>query len=255
MIWKHLLQLYEESRLNEGEPDCTFAETLIFDEGWLLRSVLTAWRTGSTSSQLPFLPFPPDARIYSEGQLRTPFRARRRGDPQAESHTHVDGIAGHFRIADGTKSGIELDSGCRYLAAFEAKLFSPIARGTKNAPHYDQVSRTSACLIHALLGAGLAAGGAAHLVILYPQDNLDVDPNDYVQVHIQERIKNRLHAYKTAGKPTPEITQFEAGWEEMLAQIAIQFETWEKVLDEIGDGELNRFYELCKKFNRGPVGP
>jgi hypothetical protein len=258
-VWKELLKIYQENCLNEGNPECLFAETLLFNEGWLLRSVLKEWKIGSMTPELTFLPFPPDARVYSEGQLRTPFKVRRRsqrtGEPKGETNTRVDGIAGHFSIAAGTKSGIELDSGCRYIAVFEAKLFSPIAKGTKNAPDYDQVSRTAACLIHALLGAGLAAGGAAHLVILYPQDNLDVDPNDYVEVHIKERIKNRLQAYKRAGDSTPEIGQFEAGWEEMFVQIAIHFETWEKVLDEIGDSELNRFYELCKHFNRPPAHP
>ena len=52
--------------------------------------------------------FPAGAVVYSEGQLRTPFKARFQGDPQAESYTRVDGIAGDFSIAEGTKLGIEL---------------------------------------------------------------------------------------------------------------------------------------------------
>jgi hypothetical protein len=90
---KHLLGVYEESRLNVGRPECLFAETEIFREGWLLRSVLKEWKTGSASSKLPFLPFPDDARVYSGGQLFTPFKARRRGDPRAETNTRIDGIA------------------------------------------------------------------------------------------------------------------------------------------------------------------
>ena len=146
-MWKRLLELYDESKLNEGQPECLFAETLIFNEGWLLRSVLKEWKASSKRYKLPFLPFPADARVYSEGQLRTPFKARFRGDSKAETNTRVDGVAGHFSIATGTKSGIELACDCRYIAAFEAKLYSPIAKGTKRAPGYDQVSRTTACLI------------------------------------------------------------------------------------------------------------
>ena len=110
-MWEHLIELYEESRLNAGQPECLFAETLIFNEGWLLRSVLKEWRASSASSRLPFLHFPAEAVVYSEGQLRTPFKARFQGDPGAESHTRVDGIAGHFAIAAGTKSGTELAPG------------------------------------------------------------------------------------------------------------------------------------------------
>lgn len=127
-MWNHLLDIYGESRLNPGHPECLFAETLIFNEGWLLRSVLKAWKTSAPSARLPFQFFPADAKVYSEGQLRTPFKAWFRGDPEAETHTCVDGIAGNFSVAAGTKTGIELDPGCRYVAAFEARPEAPQTR-------------------------------------------------------------------------------------------------------------------------------
>jgi hypothetical protein len=201
---------------------------------------------------LPFLPFPAEAKVYSEGQLRTPFKAQFRGDPQAETHTRVDGTAGCFSIAAGTKTGIELAPGCRYIAVFEAKLYSPIGKDTKNAPQYDQVSRTAACLIHALLQAEPQEGNEAHIVVLYPKDNLDIRPREFDKVHIRDRVRERLAAYKSAGGSTPEIERFEAGWEERLGRMAVHFETWEKVLDGIGDSELDRFYELCRKFGGPP---
>jgi hypothetical protein len=247
-VWKRLLEIYEESRLNEEKPECLFAETLIFNEGWLLRSVLKEWKTNSRRSQFAFFRFPPDARVYSEGQLRTPFKARSRKDKQAESHTRVDGVVGHFSIAPGTKSGIKLASDCRYIAVFEAKLYSPIGKGIKKAPEYDQVSRTAACLIHTLLGAGLAADCAAYIVILHPEDNLDIDRSHFEKADITERIRMRLAEYKVAGGFTPEIERFEAGWETVLEQLDVEFQTWEEVLNEIGSESLMRFYELCKEF-------
>ena len=54
-MWRHLLEIYQESRLNAGTPACLFAETLIFNEGWLLRSVLQAWKVGGARRGLPFL--------------------------------------------------------------------------------------------------------------------------------------------------------------------------------------------------------
>lgn len=249
-MWRHLLKLYDENRLNDGPPECLFAETQIFNEGWLLRSVLKAWRTSSTRSNVPFLPFPAEARVYSEGQLRTPFKARRRGDPTAETHTRVDGIAGHFSIATDTKSGIALDRGCGYIAAFEAKLYSSIGKGTKNAPGYDQVSRTAACLIHALLEATPAADCAAHLVVLYPADYPDLEPDTYAKAQLRDQIASRLKGYKQAGDATPEIRRFEAGWEERLQQLGVHFQTWEDVLNEIGSESLMQFYGRCQQFNR-----
>jgi|GEM_PF-1075350 len=251
-MWNHLLDVYGESRLNPGKPECLFAETLIFNEGWLLRSVLKAWKTNSTSGRLPFLPFPTEAKIYSEGQLRTPFKARFRGDPQAETHTRVDGIAGYFSIAAGTKTGIELAPGCRYVAVFEAKLYSPIGKGVKHAPGYDQVSRTVGCLIHALLQAKAREGNEAHIVVLYPKDNLDIRPREFDKVHIRDRIRERLAGYISAGGSIPEIDRFEADWEETFGRMVVHFETWEKVLDGTEDSELDRFYELCRQFNGPP---
>ena len=128
-----LLQIYEESRLNQGQPESLFNPTLIFNEGWLLRGVLRQWKLAPGKSCLPFLPFPADAKIYSEGQLYSPFAPRQRGDKLAEAHTHVDGIVGHFSIG-ATKSGIEVDAGCRYLAVFEAKLLQPDRRRHQQRP-------------------------------------------------------------------------------------------------------------------------
>lgn len=250
-----LLRLYDESLLNPGQPECLFAETLIFNEGWLLRSVLNRWKTQPPSSTPPFLPFPEDARVFSEGQLYTPFRARRRGDPEAETNSRVDGIAGHFSIASGTKSGIVLVPHCRYIAVFEAKLYSRLAKGITNEPDYDQVSRTTACLIQGLLEARPQPGCKAHVVVLYPQDNLSINPSEFAKVHIGERIGKRLNHYKLAGETAPHITRFEASWEEALRLVEVHFETWEKVLSNIADGQLNRFYGLCKRFNRPPAGP
>jgi hypothetical protein len=254
-MWNLLLAIYEANLLNVGEPKCLFAETQIFNEGWLLRSVLQAWKTNSPASESPFLPIPKDAKVYSEAQLFTPFKVRRRseraGEPKGETNTRVDGIAGYFSIAPGTKSGIELDRGCPYIAVFEAKLYSPLSTGITHAPKYDQVSRTTACLIHALLEAKPKDGSEAHLVVLYPADHPRIDPGRYEKNHVKHRIASRLKGYKDAGKATDEIRQFETGWEEMSEYVDVHFVTWEDVVDEIDDVELHWFYGLCRQFN-GP---
>lgn len=169
------------------------------------------------------------------------LKARFMGDPQAETHTRVSGVVGHFTIEPGTKSGIVLASDCAYIAAFEAKLYSPIAKGVKAAPGYDQVSQTTASLLQALLGAGVGADCAAHVIVLYLEDNPHIDPGAYTEVLIGERIRERLAGYQGAGVATAEIKRFEAGWQAALARVGLHFVTWERVLAGIGDGELDRF--------------
>ena len=248
-MWRLLLQMYNASLLNEGQPECLFAKTEIFNEGWLLRSVLKYWKTSSKRSKYAFFRFPPAARVYSEGQLRTPFKARPGGDDLAESNTRVDGVAGHFSIAPRTKSGIQLAPGCQFVAVFEAKLYSPIGKRVRNVDDYDQISRTTACLVHALLQAEPSDDLKAHLVVLYPADNLNIVPGKYKDSHVKDQIDGRLKAYKDAGEVTDEIRQFEAGWEGMLGKLQTHFVTWEAVLDEIEDENLEQFYDLCKESN------
>ena len=252
-MFRELLEIYQSSLVNEGAPECLFAETLIFNEGWMLRSVLKEWLTGSKRSQFRFLPFPGGVKLYSEGQLRTPFKAGYRGDPQAESHTRVDGIVGNFSIV-GTKSGIGLNPDFRYVSVFEGKLYSRIARGTKNAPYYDQISRTTACIINAILQAGTGTGYRAHLAVLYPEDNRHIDPALYSTAYIENQITKRVQAFMEAGTDDGDITRFAAGWRDVLKNLQIWFVPWEEVLAEIGCDDLDRFYELCKRFNRRPTG-
>jgi hypothetical protein len=242
----HLLEVYHSSVSDSGSPGCAFRETLIFNEGWLLRAVLEAWRSRRTEGPFAFLPFPPDAAYYSEGQLRTPFAARRRGDPLAETHTHVDGIVGHFSIDTRTHSGIRLAPHARYIAVFEAKLYSPLSAGTRHAAGYDQVARTAACLLHALITSG-ARPAATHLAVLYPSDNRGVRPERHELPALQAAIAARLQQYQAA-RGGAEV--FAADWQARLGEISLSFVTWEDALAGLDDRTFDEFYRLSRRFNR-----
>jgi hypothetical protein len=246
---KELIEVYKAGLLNKGVPECLFPETLIFNEGWLLRTVLAEWKAGSAKSRFGFLPFPDDAKIYSEGQLYTPFKARFRGDKQTETHTHVDGVIGHFSIS-GTKSGIVLEPDFKYVAAFEAKMYSALAKGTKNAPYYDQVSRTAACLINCVLQVGRRDDYRAHLVVLYSDDNRHIGATQYTKTYIEKRIAERLRTYIENGGSTEATELFVSCWKDVLKNLQVWFLAWEKVLTEIASDDLSQFYDLCRRFNR-----
>ena len=53
---EELLRIYEENRLNRGQPESLFNPTLIFNEGWLLRAVLRQWKLAPGKTRVPFLP-------------------------------------------------------------------------------------------------------------------------------------------------------------------------------------------------------
>ena len=180
--------------------------------------------------------------------MYTPFKARYQGDNQAEGHTHVDGIAGDFQIV--SKSGAALTPGWRCFAVYEAKMFSPLSSGVKYAPGYDQVSRTAACMIHAILGAGEAGDRAAYLTVLYARDNAKIDPHLYTRDYVRGRIDQRVRTYLDSGKGGRPAGRFFHEWQDVLPWVQMQFLTWEDVLAEIGSDELDEFYDLCVRFNR-----
>lgn len=206
--------------------------------------MLRQWKLAPGTSHLPFLPFPTGATIYSEGQLYTPFAPRKHGDQLAEAHTHADGIAGDFSIG-ATKSGIEVHADCRYLALFEAKLYSRIAGGTSHAPGYDQVSRTMACVINTLLRGGCPGPYAAHVVVLYPADNVGINPATFAKPYLEHQIAKRVLDFGL--DPTG---VFARGWRAVLDTVQLSFVTWEDVLAEIGGDKIEKFYDLCQRFNR-----
>lgn len=247
-----LLKIYDESLSNPGTPTCTFRETLIFDEGWLLRVVLKEWKTRRLlASRLDFLPFPENVKTYSEGQLYTPFKRRKQRDEHAEGNTPVDGIAGDFHLATGSQSGIAVNPDCKYLAVFEAKMDSPLSTRVKHTAEYSQIARIAACMIHSILETECTEDFTPYLVILYPEHNKSIKPTQYTRAHIETQIAERIQGYLGPTEPSETDAKFLCEWRQVLNRLCIQFLTWEKVVAEIGNKDLDRFYGLCKRFNQG----
>ncbi len=256
MIQK-LLQLYEQSKLNKGRPECVFSETEIFNEGWLLRGVLNSLRDIKDNSSFDFLPFPVDSKLYSEGQLYTPFQKRYRSDKiSVETNTPIDGIVGHFEL-DDTKSGIKINENFQYLSIFEAKMYSKLYERSKYATDYSQVTRIASCMIYQILKIKEIENKNIFLIIIYPEDNNNINPSRYTNQFIKNQITNRIDNYKkgfTTKEPQNNWREFELNWANIIDLINIEFITWERILEEIKTNtSICKFYELCKKFNKNYV--
>lgn len=70
---EELLRIYDESRLNRGQPESIFNPTLIFNEGWLLRAGSANGNWCRASSVCLFCPSPP----------------RRKSTPKARCTAHL----------------------------------------------------------------------------------------------------------------------------------------------------------------------
>ena len=237
-----LLRLYESQSTSAGSKS-VFAETLLFNEGWLLVGVLDLWQRWNRPSRFPFLPFAAGSKVRSPVQLYVPFKKMKRVDDYGETNTRADGLVGHFNH-DASKSGVRLFSSTSFLVAFEAKMssgFSPI----KNH-RYSQVSRTVACMIHAAIEAKVAQSANLHFVVLYPQGNRKIDPAKHTRDNIASDIEARVAHYRNDGRSLP---AFESAWRQIWDRMIVTWATWEDVVDEMNNMHLTEYYQLCKRFN------
>jgi hypothetical protein len=239
-------------QLNSDDP--RMPATLLYNEGWMLRLLLDAGMRGLLRGFMS-----DDVNWFSEGQLRTPFGQR--GSGTSESNTRADGVFGDFKLVRSTRSGIDLKPDARRFVVLEAKLYAPLSAGTRNAPGYDQVARTVACMANTLHRAGLTPDMFEDLrfVLLVPAETItDGGFPELTADSIRRKIDTRIDQF---GAPR-HLQEWRDGWawpllERLERDNCLQPLTWESMLERLtqeGDRtELTEFYELCKRYNRPPA--
>jgi len=235
--------------------EARFPPTLLYNEGWLLRLVLSAAEQG-----VPCLPFTlhSGTRWFSEALLASAFLARYRGDGLAEAYTHADGVIGHFRFAPESKAGLTLDPTGSQFAVLEAKVFSALSKGTTRAPEFDQAARNVACMAETIqrAGAPVDAWNCLAFCVLAPRQQIEagVFAPLLTKDSIREKILARIDAYEDDKRV--ELDSWYADWvSKVLDRIEIHCLSWETIIDSIcshdealGEG-LREFYSLTLQFN------
>lgn len=231
--------------------------TQLYNEGWMLRLVLHWFRRHPEVSHE--LMFAEGARWYSEGLLPSQFLPQKRGDRRAESHTHADGIIGHFDVAPGLRSEISLRSDALQCVVIEAKMGSALSRGTKNAPDYDQAARNVGCLVHLVDQARLDATqmDVCAFYVVAPQSQIDAGVfGDLVtKESIKRKVLLRVDQYAGTKK-----AWYETVFLPTLESIAVATLSWETIFEFIEQHDLSsgyrEFYSRCLEFNpvRGTSG-
>src|SRR5262245_54519477 len=98
-----------------------FPATILFNEGWLLRLILS-WVASAGRTDLP-LSFAAGAKWFSEALIPSQFLPRSRSDPLGEGFTHADGVFGHVTIGSAAFADVRLLPSATQLVVTEAKLF------------------------------------------------------------------------------------------------------------------------------------
>ena len=261
-------RLFRILRSAESADSACFPRTEVFNEGWMLRLLLDAVES-SGKIALP-LQFEPEAGWYSEARLASPFAAQQRADALAEGFTNADGVISQFAFRSMTRAGFELATASTQFVVVEAKMFSNLSSGTRNAPAYNQAARNVACMAYALARAGRRPESFSSLgfYVVAPMiskrrpgiSNLEesLEPDK-----ICAAVRQRIGAYEAINRvETATLRSWEAEYFLPLVQRlsdtgGLKVLTWESCLDAISavdrkaGEELGQFYDCCLSF----VGP
>jgi hypothetical protein len=178
----------------------------------------------------------------------------------AEAWTRADGIVGRFEFVGGTKAGIRLSPDARQLVVIEAKIFSPLSPGTKNAPEYDQASRTIACMATLLWDCGKPIESYEWLgfYLLAPEEQITAGVFEEMldKRKIAKKVRARIVAYRS-DPMYDELRRWSgAAFLPLLNRMEVQVLPWEDVIKKIEEADpslgigVRRFYDSCLLHNR-----
>jgi hypothetical protein len=233
-----------------------FPSTLLYNEGWMLRLTLSIAKEG-----IPCLPFrfSQGSEWFSEALLTSPFQARFRRDPLAETMTHADCVVGHFRMKDDSKAGLELLEGAKQFIVLEAKMYSPLSEGTTHARFYHQAARNVACMAQILSIAKRSPHDLElGFFVLAPEDQIEngVFSDPMKKDNIVEKVSRRIDLYKEDNTYYEKLTTWKDSYFlPLISTIKIDCISWEDILNKIENNnlilgkELHTFYNKCKHYN------
>ncbi len=195
-------------------------------------------------------------RWYSEALLPSAFLRQSRRDSRAESWTHADGVIGHFNIGNGAKGNLTLHPDANHFVVLEAKMFSKLSSGVKNAPHFDQAARSVACIAEILKRAKRHPDHFASLgfYVVAPASQIScgVFADQLTKASVQSAIKGRIEGY------LGEKDEWFSEWLlPVLEKLDIRAICWEDLIDYAvnhdADGiQLKEFYKRCLEYNKAP---
>ena len=233
-----------------------FRHTEIYNESWLVKLVVhQASKMEGRDFPLRFLP---GSRWFSESLLSTTFKARYRGDALAESRTNADCVIGHFLIGEEGKADFQLIDEPAQFTVIEAKIGSPLSKGTGNAPYYDQAARTVACMAETLSQVEVDPSEIERLelIVLAPDKSITKGTfSDYMtKESLRAKVERRVSEYESDYRSKLDIWLGDYFFP-ILDHIELHVLSWEDAISWIRQEkprtaeDLSAFYDQCLQFN------
>lgn len=233
------------SIINHDIPN--FPPTILYNEGWLLRLIVD-WFSKSGVADHP-LSFPIDGYWFSEARLHSAFLPRFKGDPLAESHTNADGVIGHFVIGSKGKTDLELTPDPSHFVVLEAKMYSELSKGVKNAKYYDQAARNVACIAEVLRRADCKPISFIQLgfYVLAPKDQIKsrTFSRNLDKRSIKDKVNRRISCYKGERDDW-----FKDWFTPTLEVIDIRSISWEAILYTINENDPKTCHSLTEYYSQ-----
>lgn len=247
-----ILQILEKA----DKPDSNIPPTLLYNEGWMLRIILQQIKDkGIIHEDLLF----PDNNIdwFSEALLPSPFFARTRGDSLSESWTHADGVVGKFEIGKKDTGGLTLKDSSDFFYVTEAKMYSKLSTGTKNADNYNQAARNVACiakLIYDNKTIQIDNFKKLAFYVILPEEQIKLEPTFKSftdKDNIKITIKNRISHYPVGDAKKGDIFDWiYSNLNCFIDKLDVKLITWEELVEKSNDSTIKAFYEKCKYYNK-----
>lgn len=244
---------------NCATNDSVFPSTELYNEGWMVR-IIVDWFSNYSGNQHLFS-FIPESKWYSEALLPTAFRAMTKGDVLAESMARVDAVIGNFNVGNFSKVDLLLENGAEQFLVIEAKMFSKLDSGTKNAKNYDQASRYVACMAETLKRTEIKPDNFEKLgfYVIAPLSQIEKEETfkRYTDIaNIEYKVSERVEAYLDREDYNEKKDWFDEWFIPMLDKIDIQYFSWEEIIefiikeDKYIEYKILEFYGNCIRYNQ-----
>ena len=145
---------------------------------------------------LPILTFDHDLAFattdkwYSEALLPSAFLPRVRCDTLAESWTHADGVIGDFVIGADREGDLSLVEGAFRILVTEAKMFSKLSSGVKNASYFNQAARNVACIAEVICRAQISPSSLETIGFFVIAPESQINDGVFAEHMAPERIRS-----------------------------------------------------------------
>jgi len=237
-----------------GGPEKNFPPTDLYNEGWMLRLVLD-WLSSNPGIDHD-LAFATNDKWYSEALLPSAFLARVRGDKLAESWTHADGVIGDFVIGKNREGDLSLVEGAARILVTEAKMFSKLSSGVKNASYFNQAARNVACIAEAICRAEISPSTLKGIGFFVLAPESQINRGTFAEHMAPESIRNIVRRRVSEYHEPEKNKWFEDWFLPTLGKIQIREISWEELCSVINQHDsafgkqLDTFYGKCLEFNQ-----